>query len=118
MRKPSSRCLVNRVSLYRFTPTQDEDAGVTADPYGAAFATDVPCSIQPAAPERFLENDTARLIQKTMWNVMFAANYSLATDDKIVWVDDAVVTHELFVRGNADQAGRGGAFVVSCEERT
>ena len=118
MRKPSSRCLINRVSLYRFAPVQDEDAGVAANPYGAAFAADVACSVQPAAPERFLDGDTARLIQKTMWNVMFATDYSLATDDKIVWVDTAGVTRNLYCYGNADQAGRGEAFVVSCEERT
>lgn len=118
MRKPSSRCLVNTVSLFRFAPVQDEDAGVAANRYGAAFATGVPCSVQPAEPERFLDGDTARLIQKTMWDVIFRDDYSLATDDKIVWVDTAGVSRKLFVHGNADQAGRGAAFVVSCEERT
>ncbi|WP_406699234.1 hypothetical protein V5E97_10190 [Singulisphaera sp. Ch08] len=117
MRSPSSRCLVNRVSLYRFAPTQDADAGVAADSYGDAFATDIPCSVQPAAPARFLDNDAARLTEKTHFDVMFAANYELVADDKIVWVDEAGVSHNLFVHGNADQAGRGAAFVVGCEER-
>ncbi|SIN70098.1 hypothetical protein SAMN05444166_0234 [Singulisphaera sp. GP187] len=118
MRSPSARSLPNRVALFRFSPTQNEDAGVDANSYGAAFATDVPCSVQPAEPERFLDNDTARLIQKTRWNVLFRDNYSLVADDKIVWADDVGVNHHLFVHGNADQAGRGAAFVVSCEERT
>jgi hypothetical protein len=118
MRKPSTRCLSNRVSLFRFMPVQDDDAGVAANPYGAAFATSVPCSVQPADPERFLDNDTARLTEKTMYDVMFRDNYSLKADDKIVWVDELGVSHELIVHGNADQAGRGAAFVVSCEEKT
>jgi hypothetical protein len=98
-------------------PVQDEDAGVATNPYGAAFATDVPCSVQPAAPERFPDNDTARIVEKTMYDVMFRDNYSLQADDKIVWVDDVSVSHSLYVHGNADQAARGAAFVVSCEER-
>lgn len=52
-----------------------------------------------------------------MYNVMFTQDYSLRTDDKIVWVDTAGATRNLFVHGNADQAGRGAAFVAQCEER-
>jgi hypothetical protein len=117
MRSPSARGLINRVDLYRFVPTQDEDAGVAANPYGAPFATSVPCSVQPALPTRELDDNAAKLVDKTTYDVMFATNYSLALEDKIVWVDNVGVTHKLFVRGNADQAGRGGAFVASCEER-
>jgi hypothetical protein len=64
MRKPSARCLVNTVSLYRRSPTQDADA---ARPRASApaLATGVPCSVQPADPERFLDGQTDRLIQKT-----------------------------------------------------
>lgn len=117
MRKPSARCLVNRVDLYRFVAVKDAAGGVTGTPYTTAFATGVPCSVQPAAPERIFDPDTGRLIQKNMWNVMFRDNYSLGLDDKIVWVDDASVTRSLFVHGTADQAGRGAAYVVQCEER-
>jgi hypothetical protein len=98
-------------------PVQDEDAGVTANPYGAAFATDVPCSVQPALPSREFDDTGARIVEKTMYDVMFRDNYSLKADDKIVWVDDVSVSHNLYVHGNADQAGRGAAFVVSCEEK-
>lgn len=117
MRSPSSRCLINRVDLYRFTPTKDGAGGITGDPYTTPFATAVACSVQPAAPERGFDNDTGRLIQKTMWNVMFREDYSLRTDDKVAWVDTAGATRNLYVHGNADQAGRGSAFVVQCEER-
>lgn len=117
MRKPSSRCLINRVSLYRVVRSQDADAGGNST-YPTALATDVPCSVQPDLPAREFDDTANRIVEKTMWEVMFRDNYSLAADDKIEWVDDASVTHKLFVRGNADQAGRGGAFVVSCEERT
>lgn len=117
MRSPSARCLINRVDLFRVVYTQDEDAGAVAS-YPTALATSVPCSVQPAAPERFLDERTGRLTQKTMYDVMFATNYSLRVDDKVVWVDTAGVSHNLYAHGNADQAGRGGTFVASCEERT
>jgi hypothetical protein len=116
MRKPSARCLVNTVSLYRRSPTQDADAG-EASGFGAALATSVPCSVQPADPERFLDGQTDRLIQKTVYDVIFTTDYSLKSGDKIVWVDGASVSRTLFVLGSADQAGRGSAFVVSAEER-
>jgi hypothetical protein len=117
MRSPSARCLINRVDLYRFVATKDAAGGIAGNPYGTPFATSVACSVQPAAPERTFDFDTGRLIQKNMWNVMFNQDYSLRTDDKIVWVDTAGATRNLFVYGNADQAGRGGAFVAQCEER-
>jgi hypothetical protein len=49
---------------------------------------------------------------------MFTENYSLKTDDKIVWVDTAGTTRNLFVLGSDDQAGRGAVFVVNCQEVT
>lgn len=116
MRSPSPRCLPNRVDLYRFTGTKDAAGGITGDSHPIAFATNVACSVQPAAPERFVDN-TDRLVQKTMYNVMFLQDYSLRLDDKIVWVDTAGAIRNLFVYGNADQAGRGSAFVAQCEER-
>lgn len=116
MRQPSARCLPNTVDLYRFTPTKDAAGGITGSPYTTAFATDVACSVQPSAPERFLDDATGRLIQKTVYDVMFNVNYSLKTDDKIVWVDPAGATHKLFVLGSDDQAGRGRVFVVNCQE--
>lgn len=117
MRSPSARCLINRVDLYRFAAVKDTAGGVTGTPYTTAFATAVPCSVQPAAPERGFDGETGRLIQKTMWNVMFTQDYSLRLDDKVVWVDTAGATRNLYVHGNADQAGRGAAFVAQCEER-
>lgn len=117
MRKPSSRCLVNTVSLFRFVAVKDAAGGVTGTPYTTALATAVPCSVQPAQPERGFDNVTGRLYQDNMYNVMFRDNYSLGLDDKIVWVDDAGTSRNLYVHGTADQAGRGAAFVVQCEER-
>lgn len=118
MPPPSPRCLANRVTLYRLASTQDEDAGLVADPYGPPFAIDVPCSVQPAQPERVVDPTTRRLTESTRYDVMFRDDHSLAADDKLVWVDGAGIHHALYVRGTADQAGRGLAFIVSCEERT
>ena len=117
MRQPSPRCLINQVDLYHFTGTKDAAGGVTGTPYTTPFATGVACSVQPAAPERGFDMATGRLTQNNMYNVMFLQDYSLRLDDKIVWVDAAGATRNLFVYGNADQAGRGAAFVVQCEER-
>lgn len=118
MPPPSPRCLSNRVALYRLSPTQDEDAGFGADPYGPPFATDVPCSVQPAQPVRVLDPATRRMVESTRYDVMFRDDHSLVVDDKLVWVDEAGTSHTLYVRGAVDQAGRGLAIVVSCEERT
>lgn len=117
MRSPSNRILRNRVDIYRVVRTQDADAG-TLPTYPTALATSVPCSTQPDLPTREFDDAANRIVEKTNWDVMFATNYSLTADDKIVFVDDASITRNLYVRGSADQAGRGGAFVVSCEERT
>lgn len=116
MRQPSARCLPNTVDLFRFAPTKDAAGGITGSPYTTAFATGVSCSVQPSAPERFLDDATGRLIQKTVYDVMFTQDYSLRTDDKIVWVDPAGATRKLFVLGSDDQAGRGAVFVVNCQE--
>lgn len=118
MHQPSPRTLSNRVALYHVAPSQDDDGGVAADPYGGPFATDVPCSVQPARPERFFDRASGRLTQRTWYHVVFRANPALVADDKVVWVDDAGVRRELYVHGGADQAGRGAAFIVTCEERT
>jgi len=108
----------NRVDLYRFTPTKDAAGGITGSPYTTPFATNVACSVQPSSPERFLDEATGRLTQKTVYDVMFNTNYSLKTDDRIVWVDNADVSHKLDVLGSDDQAGRGAVFVVNCQEVT
>src|SRR4051812_28349522 len=110
MRSPSARVLSNTVDLYRFAGTQDADAGVAADPYGAALATSVPCSVQPGDPTRYVDEALGRIVEKTPYHVFFAADPALESDDKIVWVDDAGTTHNLFVSGTANEAGRGGAF--------
>lgn len=106
----------NTVDLYRFTPTKDAAGGITGSPYTTAFAIGVTCSVQPSAPVREMVDATGRLIQATVYDVMFTVNYSLKTDDKIVWVDTAGATRSLFVLGTDDQAGRGRVFVVNCQE--
>lgn len=116
MRSPSARCLINRVDLYRFTPVKDAAGGITGNPYPTPFATSVPCSVQPAAPERIPDFSTGRVMQTNMCDVVFATNPGLGLDDKIVWVDTASVPHNFFVQGVSDQAGRGGAFIANCEE--
>lgn len=117
MRKPSARALTNRVTLYRYAPAQDAEGGVAANPYGEPLAADVPCSVQPSEPMRYVDQTTGRLVQKTVHDVFFRDDHALAADDKIVWVDNAGVTHNLFVLGSTDQAGKGGCFMVSTEER-
>ena len=117
MRSPSSRILTNTVDIYRYAPTQDADGGIAPSPYGAAAATAVACSVQPDDPMRLYDDKTGRIIEKTVYDVLFATDYSLKADDKLVWTDDAGTTRTLFVMGTANQAGRGGCFSVSAEER-
>lgn len=118
MRSPSAKCLINRVNIYRFTPSFDGAGSISGNPYpDTPTYANVAASVQPAEPERFIDAEHGVLIQKTMWRVMTRRNYSLKLDDKIVWVDDASVSHNLYVHGNADQAGRASAFVAECEER-
>jgi hypothetical protein len=117
MRSPSPRALSSRVSLYRAVVVQDEDGGEVVS-YGAAMATDVPCSVQPADPVRLLDPATLRLVQKTLYDVIFGTDYGLRADDKVVWVDSAGLSHNLYVHGSSDQAGKGACLVVSTEERS
>jgi hypothetical protein len=116
LRSPSARALSNTVDLYRFTGTQDADGGVAASPYGVAIATSVPCSVQPNDPIRLVDKTTMRIVERTPYDVYFATNYLLQADDKIVWTDDAGTVRTLVVMGSANQAGQGGAFVVSAQE--
>ena len=113
---PSAYALSNVVDLYRFTGAQDPDAGVAPGGYGAAFATGVACSIQPDDPVRMLEDGTARIVERTPYNVFFASDPGLKTDDKIVGTGDSAGV-VLFVFGTANQAGKGGTFVVTAEQR-
>jgi len=107
MRKPSPRTLSNRVSLYRAVVTQDEDGGRVVS-YGVPFATDVPCSVPAAEPDRFLDPTTGPH-REAMYDVIFRDDHSLDVDDKVVWVDGSSVSHNLHVHGSADQAGKGAA---------
>ena len=120
-RSPSARALSNTVDLYRFVGKQDEDAGlsdVPGDAYALTpFAAAVACSVQPDDPLRFLDDRTGRLVEKTPYTIFFSTDYSLDLNDKIVWTDDAGATRNLFVFGTANQAGKGGVFAVTAEER-
>lgn len=116
-RSPSPRALSNTVDLYRFLGVQDPDAGVATNPYGTTLATSVPSSVQPDDPIRYVDEPTGRIIEKTAYTVIFATDYALRADDKIVWVDDAGTTRSLFVLGTANQAGKGATFAVHVEER-
>lgn len=114
---PSLMGLSNRVSLYRFTGAQDPDAGLATDSYDPAFATAVPCSVQPDEPMRYFDENTGRIAEKTPYDVFFVTDYSLRAHDKIVWVDNTGTTRNLIVFGSANQAGKGAAFVVHAEEQ-
>lgn len=115
---PSAAVLRNRVDLYRFTPVQDPDGGVSANPYGTAFNLSVPCSVQPGETLRYIDDQTGRIVQKQVYKVLFGTDPGLKLDDKIAWVDSAGVTHSLFVLGSPiDNAGRAYMWTASCEER-
>lgn len=117
MRSPSARALSNRVDLYRFVPVQDPDAAVAAGSYGAPLATSVPCSVQPRETVRSVDRTNGRVVEQCAYVVIFAADYALRADDKIVWLDDAGGTRELFVMGTINESGKAGAFTVRAEER-
>lgn len=118
MRTPSARCFPNTVTIYKFNGDQDPDAGVAPNPYDATpIASNVACSVQPDEPMRFLDEKTGRIVEKQPYNVLFGVDYGLATDDKIVWVDPRGTTHNLYVFGVADQAGRAAMWEVHAEER-
>jgi len=113
---PSAYALSNVVDLYRFTGAQDPDAGVAPGGYGSPFASGVACSIQPDDPIRFLDGDTGRMVEKIPYDVFFASDPGLKTDDKIAGTGDSAGV-VLFVSGTANQAGKGGTFVVTAEQR-
>lgn len=116
MRRPSARILSNTATLYRFTATQDGDAGIASDPY-VLLASGVACSVQPADPERTFDA-TGKVVEIRAYSVVFAIDYALVANDKITWVDASGTARDLFVMGQADQAGRGSCFIVGALERT
>lgn len=118
MRSPSARCLPNYVDLYKYTYPLDADSAVVGDDtaYPTAFATGVRCSIQPQPFERM--TDQERISAKAVFLALFASNYGLAVNDRIVWVDpSANTTYKLVVTATRNLAGRASAWEVRCEER-
>jgi hypothetical protein len=118
MRSPSARVLQNTVTAYRYLGGQTTDAGLKSNSYGTTpIASGVACSVQPDDPERMYD-DAGRIVREIRtYSIMFGSNPGLQANDKVTWTDTLGVSHDLFVLGTADQAGRGAAFVVSCEER-
>jgi hypothetical protein len=113
--------LMNRVDVYVFDRTAlDADGGIDrANAYADTpdYAA-LPATVQVESGDRE-ESEQLRVTSVNTGSVMFAANvaYIPAINDKIVWVDPEGTTHNLFVGGSVDNAGRGSAVSVSVVER-
>lgn len=116
MRSPSPRCLANTVTVYRYAPSQDEDAGATFNQTSATvLARSVPCSVQPARPEADYGEGQDRVFQVNQYTVIFPIDYGVNIKDVIVWVD-GLVTRTLSVVGAVNWAGRSSAWGVTARE--
>lgn len=117
MRGPSPRCLPNTVDLYRC----NKQFGASGDgqPSGWPSSPDVPgipCSVQISNTQRMADGQLVISSLPSGW-VEFGTPMGLKTDDKLVWVDLASVTHNLFVLPDTDGAGHGAIFGAWVEER-
>lgn len=116
MRSPSSRCLANTVTVYRYSPSQDEDAGATFNQAMATIlAKSVLCSVQPTRPEANYGEGQDRVSQVNQYTVIFPSDYGVNIKDVIVWVD-GTTTRTLSVVGSANWAGQSAAWGVSARE--
>lgn len=116
MRHPSARCLANVVTVYRYAPTQDVDAGAVFNQATATvLARSVPCSVQPARPDANYGEDQDRVSQVNQYIVIFSVDYGINIKDVIVWVDGSV-TRTLSVVGSVNWAGRSSAWGVTARE--
>jgi hypothetical protein len=116
MRSPSPRVLSNPVTLYRFAPVYDADAGIdgTAAQYGAPFATNVPASVQLQGSDDVFDGDRPTRVNHYL--VYFAADFALGLKDRIDWTDSGI-THTLYVTGAVDAAGKRSTWEVSAIEK-
>jgi len=124
MRSPSGRCLNQIVSLYRYAPKQDADAGVESS--GGAFnpATDpnytlvtasAACGVNPSG-SMMLTDSLGRTTESYIYVLQFATDYGLKLKDCATWVDGNT-TRNLFVENRTNAAGRQSVFDVEFAER-
>ena len=116
MRNPTSRVLTNRVDIYQSTVGRDADGGVQFPYPTTPTFKQVPCTVQPTGADEI--EDQGRITKITSYKIMFGQPITLSPRDKIVWVDNLGATHLIFARADRDEAGRGAAFTVFCEERS
>ncbi len=118
MRRPGSRSLNARVTLQHAQPGSDPDGGLTQTP--VTYQTDVPCAVGPGKPERDVE-DFRRFTGLTEYELLFDDDPGLGLGDFILWPEDPddidSKVHNLVVKGVANQAGRGVAWLVTATER-
>lgn len=109
MRRPSSRCTPNTVTIQRVAAWT---AGNARDPQAtfAAASDPVACSVQPSS-----SIDVAPHLREegvTYHTAIFHDDPTLEVRDKLNWG-----SRVLIVTGVIDSSGRGRSFRVLCEER-
>lgn len=105
--------LPNTVAAYRYVPGQDADAGAVPSETALINAA-IACSVQPDSSTTEVINKRVR--QTTRYRVYFTSNFSLKPKDLLVWVDPVGATHNLFVTGQLDRAGRSTVWGVWADE--
>ena len=107
MRGPSPRIPINSVSLYRYRPGQDSDAGAVPD-HSSLIAANVDCTVQTMGGNA--ETVQRRTRDSTDYDILFFEDYQLQPKDLIVWVDETGRSHSIFVLSWQEQAGRSAAW--------
>ncbi len=120
MRSPSARLLNSRASLYRYAPAQDADAGQV--PSYTEIARNVPCALAPADATEQVGSGAppvqGKIMTEIKWTLVFAQNYSLRSQDKVVVTDNLGVAHPVFIHGMSTPGARNAVFVAEGVERT
>jgi hypothetical protein len=64
-----------------------------------------------------LIDEQQRLTRYFVWYVMTDERYNLVPRSKIIFIDDAGLTHTMFTEANRGEAERGGAYTIRAVER-
>ncbi len=112
MRRPSPRCTINTVDLYRASYSQDAAGGRAAAFPSTPTVAGVPCSVQPAVSDTVDRQGKQTLVNT--YTIIFHDDPSLTAHDRVVWLG-----RNLAVKGVVSSAaGRSRSWVVTCEQAT
>jgi len=119
MPTPWDDFLTHTATIYKFTPSQDADAGETNPCPSAPYAVAEPCYVEPEGTQDVYDTQD-RITQINTFTVFFARRLAFTLRDKIVWTDaDGTPGGTLYFTGANDmtRVPIGGLVEATAIER-